>query len=163
MPLISDIKLLFGIKAGFNLVLSYLAVVPGNKYYQAKNKHLRLGRRGESLACSLLRLKNYDILCRNYKVKSGEIDIVARDGHTLVFLEVKTRRHTTRSRPAQGLTEKQKKRILRAGMKYLKQIDNPEVIYRFDLIEMVVSSWKVYEARHWTDHFKSTTIYRNLR
>lgn len=163
MPLLSDIKLPFGIKTGFNRLLSYIATVPRKKYHQAKNKHLHLGQRGESLACSLLRLKNYEILCRNYKVKSGEIDIVARDGCTLVFVEVKTRRHTTRSRPAQGLTEKQKKRILRAGMKYLKQIENPEVIYRFDLIEMVVSSWIVYEARHWTDHFKSTTVYQNFR
>lgn len=123
------------------------------KFAAWKSKHLRLGRRGEKLASALLRTKNYIILCRNYKVKSGEIDIVARDGAVLVFIEVKTRSHTTRSRPAQGLTEKQKKRIVSAAMKYLKQIDSPEVVYRFDLIEMVLSPWKIYEARHWIGHF----------
>ena len=69
-------------------------------YFSAKSKHLRLGAKGEKLAARLLRDKNYSILCRNYKVKSGEIDLVARDGENMVFIEVKTRRATTRSRPA---------------------------------------------------------------
>jgi putative endonuclease len=129
-------------------------------FHQARTAHLRIGRRGENLACSLLLAKNCEILCRNYKVKSGEIDIVARDGGILVFVEVKTRRHTTRSRPAAGLSEKQKKRIYRAGMRYLKEIESPRVIYRFDLIEIVISPFRIHEARHWQGHFSSSTLFK---
>jgi putative endonuclease len=129
-------------------------------FHQARTEHLRVGRRGENLACSLLRAKNCEILCRNYKVKSGEIDIIARDGGILAFVEVKTRRHSTRSRPAEGLSERQKMRIYRAGMSYLKEIENPNVIYRFDLIEIVISPFRIHEARHWQGHFGSSDLFK---
>lgn len=129
-------------------------------FQQAQTAHLRLGRKGEHLACALLLTKNCVILCRNYKVKSGEIDIVARDGGTLAFVEVKTRRHTTRSRPAAGLSERQKNRIYRAGMKYLKAIENPHVSYRFDLIEIIISPFSLHEVRHWQGHFSSDDLFK---
>ncbi|MHB9139969.1 MAG: YraN family protein [Victivallaceae bacterium] len=129
-------------------------------FRQARAAHLRLGRRGENLACSLLRSKNIEILCRNYKVKSGEIDIVARDGGVIAFVEVKTRRSATLSRPARSLTEKQKKRIYRAGMHYLKEIGSPKVVYRFDLIEIILSPLRLCEARHWQEHFNSNSLFR---
>jgi putative endonuclease len=128
-------------------------------YFSAKSEHLRLGARGEKLAEKLLRGKNYSILCRNYKVKSGEIDLVARDGETLVFVEVKTRRATTRSRPAEGLSFRQKKRIYNAAQSYLRQIDNPEVIYRFDLIEIILSTFRIHEIRHWENNFSKPENY----
>ena len=130
-------------------------------YLSAKSKHLRLGARGEKIASKLLRHKNYSILCSNYKVKSGEIDLVARDGENLVFVEVKTRRATTRSRPAEGLSAKQKKRIYHAAQNYLRQIDNPNVIYRFDLIEIILSRFKIHEIRHWENNFSKPATYSN--
>ena len=130
-------------------------------YFSAKSKHLRLGAKGEKLAARLLRDKNYSILCSNYKVKSGEIDLVARDGENLVFIEVKTRRATTRSRPAEGLSSKQKKRIYRAAQNYLHNIDNPNVIYRFDLIEIILSRFKIHEIRHWENNFSKPASYSN--
>jgi putative endonuclease len=129
-------------------------------YLSAKARHIRLGARGERIAEKLLRTKNYRILCRNYKVKSGEIDLVARDGENLVFIEVKTRRNTTRSRPAEGLSAKQKRRIHRAAQNYLRSIGEPEVIYRFDLIEIVLSRFAIHEIRHWENNFTgSFSIY----
>lgn len=128
-------------------------------YFSAKAKHLQLGDRGEKITTRLLRSKNYDILCRNYKVKSGEIDLVARDGETLVFVEVKTRRATTRSRPAEGLSTKQKKRIYRAAQSYLRQIDDPNIICRFDLIELILSPFAIREIRHWESNFSKPASY----
>ena len=128
-------------------------------YFSAKSRHLRLGNRGEKIASRLLRNKNYTILCRNFKVKSGEIDLVARDGGNLVFIEVKTRRSTTRSRPAEGLSSKQRKRIYNAAQNYLRRIDNPDVIYRFDLIEIVLSRFKIHEIRHWENNFTRPASY----
>lgn len=127
-------------------------------FQRSRKRHLRLGRRGENLACRLLKEKNYDILCRNYKVKSGEIDIVARDGGVLVFVEVKTLRDTTRSRPAVNLKFHQKRRIFRAAGNYLRAIGNPGVPFRFDLVELVLSAWRVHEIRHWTEHFSSKDL-----
>lgn len=128
-------------------------------YNKAKAKHIRLGARGERLAARLLRGKNYSILCRNFKVRSGEIDLVARDGDTLVFVEVKTRRHTTRSRPAEGLSAKQKRRIYNAAQSYLRSIDNPDIVFRFDLIELILSPWGPKEVRHWENNFSRPAAY----
>ncbi len=126
----------------------------------ARKRHIRLGRRGETLACKLLKEKKYDILCRNYKVKSGEIDIVARDGEILVFVEVKTLRYSAnlRLRPAEHLKMNQKRRIFRAAANYMRRIGNPEVIFRFDLVELILADWSIKEIQHWPDHFNSTDL-----
>ena len=122
-------------------------------YKSAKARHIRLGMRGESLAAAYLSFENIEILARNYRSKHGEIDIVARDGSTLCFIEVKTRRFSTRSRPAEGLSEKQRKRISRSAAAYMRSIGYPEVVYRFDLVEVVLGSFDVAELRYWRSHF----------
>ncbi len=122
-------------------------------FSRSRARHLRLGRRGEKLACSFLENRGYDILYRNYKVGSGEVDIVARDGSVICFVEVKTRHSGFRGRPAEGLSEKQRRRIRHAAMNYLREIGNPKVVYRFDLMELVLSNWDVEELRHWKDRF----------
>jgi putative endonuclease len=121
-------------------------------------KHLRLGGHGENVACKLLRSKHYRILARNYKCKAGEIDIVARDGAVLVFVEVKTRYYTTVARPAEGLTLKQKKRIVRASRRYLRQIEKPAVVCRFDLVELRMGRFLPRELRHWQNHFSAAIV-----
>ncbi len=121
---------------------------------KARAAHLKLGNRGERIAERLLRMKKMDILARNYKCKAGEIDIVARDGAVLVFVEVKTRRAKSRARPAAGLTPNQKERITRAGRRYLYDIESPEIVCRYDLIEVVLSGRGVKELRHWPNHIR---------
>jgi putative endonuclease len=127
-------------------------------YKYAKARHIRLGRRGESIAAAYLRACGIEVLLRNYRYKRGEIDIVARDGAIICFVEVKTRWHTTRSRPAEGLSESQKKRISHTASAYLRVIGNPKVVYRFDLIEIVVNRWDVRELRYWRSHFSGGRI-----
>jgi putative endonuclease len=133
-------------------------------YFAAKSRHLRLGKRGEKIAAKLLKTKDYSILCRNYKVKSGEIDLIARDGDTLVFVEVKSRRAKPGAaldlRPAENLSARQRERIYRASQSYLSDIDNPAVIYRFDLIEVVLSRFKIHAVRHWENNFTKPARYR---
>lgn len=130
---------------------------------KAKAKHLRVGTAGEKAASRLLKLKGCDILARNYKCNSGEIDIVARDGATLVFAEVKTRMKKTGLRPAAGLSAKQKHRIHRASLRYMREIENPEVVHRYDLIEVVLSGWGVSELRHWKSHFKGFDAWKKIK
>ena len=121
---------------------------------KAKAAHIRLGERGENLACVYLYSKNIDILLRNYKSRKGEIDIIAKDGAELCFIEVKTRRWTTRSRPAEGLSREQELRISQAAHSYLHAIGNPEVVYRFDLIEIIIGRWDIQELYYRREYFK---------
>lgn len=127
---------------------------------KARAAHLRVGRRGEKKAAELLKTKHYDVLARNYKTSVGEIDLIARDGAILVFIEVKTRMETTRSRPSEGLSERQQKRIYRTAHRYIKEIDSPKTVIRFDLIEIIFRrSYGVKEARHWLNHFSKQTLF----
>ena len=123
--------------------------IPVNIYRKAKAAHLRIGRRGEKIASSFLASRNFDIILRNYRCSSGEIDIIARDGSTICFVEVKTRRHNSKSRPARGLTEKQRKRIRKAANHYMNKINNPLMPFRFDLLEVILSPWDIRELRYW--------------
>lgn len=111
--------------------------------------HLRLGRRGERVAAKLLESKGFEILSRDWRRGSGELDIVARDGAMLVFVEVKTKRSSSRSRPAENLSRGQVARIRRGAAKYLAAVGlDRETFYRFDLIEVVLSRWFTRAVRH---------------
>jgi len=59
---------------------------------QAQDRRKALGRQGEDLAAAYLARQGYDIIMRNWRIRSGELDIVAQDGDWLVFVEVRTRR-----------------------------------------------------------------------
>jgi len=123
--------------------------------------HLRLGRRGEDIACRLLESKGHEILARNYRKGRWELDIVARDGLNLVFVEVKTRRGKSSGRPAAGLSQGQKYRIYRAALSYMREIGKPAIPYRFDLIELMFEGRKLVELRHWLRHFGRESVTRS--
>src|ERR1043165_6409374 len=79
-------------------------------------RHLRLGARGENLACRFLRKNGYKILYRNFKGRTGgEIDVVCRDRDTLVFVAVKTRTSEDFGRPLGAVTREKRNRIARGG------------------------------------------------
>jgi putative endonuclease len=79
-----------------------------------------------------LRRNGYKILYRNFKGRSGgEIDIVCRDRDTLVFVEVKTRTREDFGRQKQ-------KRISRGALAWLRMLDNPEILFRFDVVEVTL-------------------------
>lgn len=122
-------------------------------FKKARAKHLKLGQRGEDAACAFLKAKGMEVLLRNYRCKKGEIDIIARDGSIICFVEVKTRAKRTLSRPAKGLRQKQKERIYRASKYYLKKLGNPRAVCRYDLIELRCDRFDFCEARLWPAHF----------
>ena len=116
--------------------------------------HLRLGRRGERLACRLLRELGYEILMRNYRCRAGEIDLVARRAGILCFVEVKTRRRIVRSRPGEAVGRAKQQRLIRSARRYLRELGRPPVPYRFDVVEFVLQGRHVLEARHWPGAFR---------
>ncbi len=103
-------------------------------------QHLRRGAQGEKLARRLLRRNGYKILYRNFKGRSGgEIDIVCRDRDTLVFVEVKTRTREDFGRPIAAVDREKQKRISRGGLNWLRMLDNPDILFRFDVVEVIIA------------------------
>lgn len=96
-----------------------------------------VGSIGEDAACEHLRKKGYAILVRNWRVRGGEIDIVAKRGDELVFVEVKARRSVTYGYPEQGVDFFKQKRLRRAIGAYLSQMRG-DFYVRIDIIAVIV-------------------------
>lgn len=100
-----------------------------------------LGYIGENLAEKYLRGRGYEILDKNFTVRGGEIDIVARKGGVLVFVEVKTRTSDFFGEGNESVDRLKKKRISYAIGKYLYlKISEPDPNFRLDIIEVEIDS-----------------------
>ena len=77
------------------------------------------------------------MLYRNFRAPhGGEVDLVCRDGDTLVFVEVKTRRTSEFGEPAEAVTPSKQELIARGALAWLKLLGNPDVLFRFDIVEV---------------------------
>lgn len=94
----------------------------------------RLGRWGESVAARYLEAQGYQIVGRNWRCTRGEIDLVARTGETLVFVEVKTRRGRAMGTPEEGVTAQKAQRLLLLGQHYLYAHNLDDVDWRIDVV-----------------------------
>ena len=94
----------------------------------------RLGRWGEGVAATHLEAQGYVIVAHNWRCAAGEIDLVARDGETLVFVEVKTRRGRAYGAPEEALTPRKAARLLQLGEQYCYEHDLNDVNWRIDLV-----------------------------
>ncbi|MGL4854748.1 MAG: YraN family protein, partial [Lentisphaeria bacterium] len=115
-----------------------------------KNKlaHLKLGKYGEKLACELVSESGGIVLCSNYRVVSGEIDIVAWDNGILCFIEVKTRKNdgihdSYLNHPADAVGYYKRQRLRRAIRSYLRNCDEKKIKYRADVVEIVLRNYWV--------------------
>ena len=104
-----------------------------------EKRNLRaLGTDKEKLAADYLREKGYEILEMNYRIRKSEVDIVARDGKTMVFVEVKYRKTSACGTPGEAVDRRKQARISRAAMHYLVTCGLWERIpCRFDVIEIL--------------------------
>ncbi len=121
------------------LALATVAAAWRKRFSRPYAEHLQRGGRGEMLACRFLRQQRYKILHRNFRGRSGgEIDIVCRDRDTLVFVEVKTRGNEDFGRPYETIRSDQKRRISRGALAWLRMLDNPNILFRFDVVEVLM-------------------------
>ena len=98
------------------------------------NRQQQFGKYSERLAVEYLKLKGYRIVETNYRSSQGEIDIIARDKDTLVFVEVKAR-HSRRFGSAKGaVTPAKQRKISMAALEYLKKNGRTDVRARFDVV-----------------------------
>lgn len=93
------------------------------------------GARGETAVCRYLRLRGYLILERNYRKKCGEIDIIARRGRYLCFVEVKTRSKNAMGEPSRYVTFQKQRKIIKTASAFLC-VNNFELMPRFDIAEV---------------------------
>jgi putative endonuclease len=92
------------------------------------------------LACRYLKHSGYKVLFRNFRGRSGgEIDVVCRDKDTLVFIEVKTRGREDFGRPVEAVDRQKQRRISRGALAWLRMLDNPDILFRFDVVEVIIA------------------------
>lgn len=98
-----------------------------------------IGQLGEHLAAKHLRQNGRRILYRNYHgLHRGEVDIVARHGQTLTFVEVKTRTSSGFGRPADAVNQDKQRLIQRGSLDWLRLLGNPRITIRFDIVEVLL-------------------------
>ena len=100
-------------------------------------EHLRLGKSGEEAAAVFLKNNGYKIICKNYKNKLGEIDIIARDKDTICFIEVKTRASDRFGLPQEAISRHKQHQISKAAVSFLKENNLLEQKARFDVISVM--------------------------
>jgi putative endonuclease len=93
-----------------------------------------LGRRGETLACQELERLGYAVLSRRYRTRAGEIDIIASDAGTVVFVEVKTRLDLSFGDPVEAVTVEKQRRVVAMANDYVSRHDLDYTPCRFDVV-----------------------------
>jgi putative endonuclease len=92
------------------------------------------GDAGEELACAHLRAQGMKVLARTYRCRAGEIDVVAQDGATLVFVEVKERGSDSHGAAVEAVTAEKRRRVVRAARMYAATNGQSESPIRFDVL-----------------------------
>lgn len=101
-------------------------------------KHIERGIEGEEHAVRALKKRRYKIIERNFRTPAGEIDIVARDGKCLVFVEVRTRGSIEFGLPQETIVAKKRKKICNAARWYMQKMRVGEESCRFDVVAVIV-------------------------
>ncbi|HEY2826303.1 MAG TPA: YraN family protein [Pirellulales bacterium] len=110
-----------------------------------------LGYLGERAAEKFLKRKRYKIVARGLRMRGGELDLVAVDGRTVVFVEVKTRRSQQFGRPAEAIDSRKQWHLTRAALFYLKRHGLLEYQSRFDVVAII---WPHNTKRPSIEHFQ---------
>jgi putative endonuclease len=114
-----------------------------------------LGDRGENMAAKYLRMHGMKIIVRNFRCELGEIDIIAREGKTLVFVEVKTREDDEPT-PEQQVNSVKQHQITKAARSYLARYGVPQPPARFDVVAVIWPQGRQPRIRHTPNAFEAT-------
>jgi putative endonuclease len=99
-----------------------------------QNQQQKFGESSENLAVWYLKKNGYKIIEQNYRSRMGEIDIIARDKRTIVFVEVKSRRSIRYGSPKFAVTPKKQRKISMVALYYLKTTNQIDAKARFDVV-----------------------------
>lgn len=106
----------------------------GNKGHNSRQE---LGKWGEELAATFLLSKGFAILSKNYRTPDGEIDLIAKKGDELIFVEVKTRRNTIHSYPEEAINDEKFDHLENTAGWYLLQHPEYEQNWRLDVVTVI--------------------------
>jgi putative endonuclease len=120
----------------------------------------RHGTLGERAAKKHLQQLGLKYLTANFRSHRGEIDLVFRDDHCLVFIEVKTRSSEDWVRPAAAVNKRKRRLLCQTALDYLGLLKNPPVKIRFDIVEVLLHESAVREVRHLPNTFVMEKPYR---
>ncbi len=98
------------------------------------HRRSRLGQQGEELACTHLQGLGYRIVARNYRGRYGEIDLIAEEANTLVFIEVKTRKGESDEEPLENISSHKCRQISKLALYYMSELGSEECAVRFDVV-----------------------------
>ncbi len=98
----------------------------------------KTGNLGETLAAEYLRRHGYSIITRNWRCAIGEIDVIAGDGETLVFVEVRTRHGARHGSPEESITPRKQAKLIALAYEYLAAMDAPPEDWRIDVVAVVL-------------------------
>lgn len=119
-----------------------------------------IGKLGEDAVCRYLESRLYDIVVKNYRIKGGEIDIIAENGDYLAFVEVKTRKPNSMVSGLEAITKRKKDLIIRAAADYCCK--HPTILQpRFDIAEVIFDGIKIRSIKYIVNAY-DTTGYKNL-
>jgi len=116
---------------------------------------IKLGAQGEDLAVDYLKKKGLTIRVRNYRKKTGEIDIIAQDGQCLVFIEVKTRKSLRFGQPYESVTLTKQAQISRVALDYITRNKLHDQPIRFDVISILLQSGGDTDINHLPNCFEA--------
>lgn len=116
--------------------------------------NISLGDAGEDLALKHLLKSGYKIIAQKYREKTGEIDIIAEEKGTIVFVEVKTRSSNLFGSPAEAVSYSKQQKIINTALLYLRKKVCKDVPVRFDIIEVTVNKChNEHKCNHIKDAF----------
>lgn len=124
---------------------------------------MKLGPRGERIAARTLKRAGYRIIERNYRSKPGEIDLIALDGDTLVFVEVKTRTSADAADPQDAVNRAKQRQLGRVARYYVQAKSAHHRPCRFDVVTVVLSEEGKPTVEHFINAFELDSSGRRIR
>ena len=115
-----------------------------------------LGNLGEDAAAKFLEAKGYEIVARNFRIRSAEIDIIAQIDNVIVFVEVKARSSIRYGLPSEAVNLRKQKKIIEAAAVFLQDENFCECACRFDVVEIFLRGQIVEEINHIENAFEVT-------
>ena len=113
----------------------------------------KTGSKGEDIACEFLKNLNYEIIERNYQFGHGEIDIIAKDNDTLVFVEVKFRKSLEYGPPESAITKSKQKQIKKVAEAYIYEKEIKDTFCRIDVVTILQFRGGKPEINHYINAF----------
>ena len=115
------------------------------------------GKFGEDCAANFLEAKGYSIVARNFRIRSAEIDIIAKADEVIVFVEVKARSNIRHGLPSEAVNLRKQKKIIEAAGVFLQDEKFCDCACRFDVVEIYLRGEHVEEINHIENAFEVIT------